>query len=162
LTLEFSSNVIGNSSMVTWRKQFLPMLLHWGERMLTYIYSSTLTMLVTSWCNDCMWDSWYISTWHRLFGIQRSAAKQSTRIKTSMCGAEFVAMKQGMEALQGLWYKLWMMGIQINGPSYIYGDNMFVIHNTQWPESTLKKKQVQLSVLPWGTWVSCYYGWIPN
>jgi hypothetical protein len=28
LTLEFSSNVIGNSSMVTWRKEFLPMLLH--------------------------------------------------------------------------------------------------------------------------------------
>jgi hypothetical protein len=57
---------------------------------------------------------------------------------------------------------IWMMGVQINGPSYIYGDHMSVIHNTQWPESTLKKKQVQLSVLPWGTWVSCYYGWIPN
>ena len=26
------------------------------------------------------------------------------------------------------------------GPSYIYGDNMSVIHNTQRPESTLKKK----------------------
>ena len=26
------------------------------------------------------------------------------------------------------------------GPSYIYGDNMPVIHNTQHPESTLKKK----------------------
>jgi hypothetical protein len=37
-------------------------------------------------------------------------------------------MKQGMEALQGLGYKLWMMGVQINGPSYIYGDNMSVIH----------------------------------
>jgi hypothetical protein len=56
--------------------------------------------------------------------------KQST-IKTSMFGAEFVAMKQGMEALQGLRYKLRMMGVQINGPSYIYGDNMSVIHNTQ-------------------------------
>jgi hypothetical protein len=64
--------------------------------------------------------------------------KQST-INTSMFGAEFVAMKQGMEALWGLWYKLWMMGVQINGPSYIYDDNMSVIHNTQWPELTLKK-----------------------
>jgi hypothetical protein len=127
LTLEFSMNVIGNSSMVTWRKQFLPMLLHQGERMLTYIYSSTLTMLVISWCNDYIWDSWYISIWHQFFGIQRSAAKQSTRIKTSMFGAEFVAMKQGMEALQGLQYKLWTMGVQINGPSYIYGDHMSVI-----------------------------------
>jgi hypothetical protein len=65
--------------------------------------------------------------------------KQST-IETSVFGAEFVAMKQGMEALRGLRYKLRMMGVEISGPSYIYGDNMSVIHNTQRPESTLKKK----------------------
>ena len=33
-----------------------------------------------------------------------------------------------------------MMGVPISGPSYIYGDNMSVIHNTLRPESTLKKK----------------------
>jgi len=33
-----------------------------------------------------------------------------------------------------------MMGIEIDGPTYTYGDNMSVIHNTQRPESTLKKK----------------------
>jgi hypothetical protein len=33
-----------------------------------------------------------------------------------------------------------MMGVNVYGPSYIYGDNMSVIHNTQWPELTLKKK----------------------
>jgi hypothetical protein len=32
------------------------------------------------------------------------------------------------------------MGVSISGPSYIYGDNMSVIHNTQRPESILKKK----------------------
>ena len=32
------------------------------------------------------------------------------------------------------------MGVPILGPSLIYGDNMSVIHNTQQPESTLKKK----------------------
>jgi len=32
------------------------------------------------------------------------------------------------------------MGVPIWGPSLIYGDNMSVIHNTQRPESTLKKK----------------------
>jgi hypothetical protein len=31
-------------------------------------------------------------------------------------------------------------GSRISGPSYIYGDNMTVIHNTQRPESMLKKK----------------------
>jgi hypothetical protein len=49
-------------------------------------------------------------------------------------------MKQGMEALRGLRYKLQMMGVSISGWSYIYGDNISVIHNTQRPESTLKKK----------------------
>ena len=33
-----------------------------------------------------------------------------------------------------------MMGVPLSGPSYIYGDNMSVIHDTQRPESTLKKK----------------------
>jgi hypothetical protein len=51
-----------------------------------------------------------------------------------------MAMKNGMETLRGLRYKLRMMGVPINGPSCIYGDNMSVIHNTQRPESTLKKK----------------------
>jgi hypothetical protein len=65
--------------------------------------------------------------------------KQST-IETSVFGAEFVALKTVMETLRGLRYKLRMMGIPVDGPSYIFGDNMSVIHNTQRPESTLKKK----------------------
>ena len=32
------------------------------------------------------------------------------------------------------------MCVPLSGPSFIYGDNMSVIHNTQRPESTLKKK----------------------
>jgi hypothetical protein len=33
-----------------------------------------------------------------------------------------------------------MMGIQVNDPVYVLGDNMSVIHNTSKPESVLKKK----------------------
>ncbi len=33
-----------------------------------------------------------------------------------------------------------MMGVGIDNPLYIYGNNMSVIHNTQRPESMLKKK----------------------
>ena len=32
-----------------------------------------------------------------------------------------------------------MMGVKIDGPTYVYGDNMSVIHNTSKPESVLKK-----------------------
>ena len=56
--------------------------------------------------------------------------KQQATIESSVFDAEFVALKQGMEALRGLRYKLRMMGVEISGPSYIYGDNMPVIHNT--------------------------------
>jgi hypothetical protein len=67
-------------------------------------------------------------------------SKRQPTIETSVFGAEFVAMKNGMEATRGLRYKLRMMGVALSGPTYIYGDNMSVIHNTQRPESTLKKK----------------------
>ena len=67
-------------------------------------------------------------------------SKRQSTIETSVFGAEFVAMKVGMETLRGLRYKLRMMGVSLSGPSFIYGDNMSVIHNTQRPESTLKKK----------------------
>ena len=57
-----------------------------------------------------------------------------------MFGAEFIAMKLAMEASRSLRYKLRMMGVEISGPTYTYGDNMSVIYNTSRPESTLKKK----------------------
>ena len=49
-------------------------------------------------------------------------------------------MKIGMKTLRGLRYKLCVVGVPISGPSLIYGENMSVIHNTQRPESMLKKK----------------------
>ena len=67
-------------------------------------------------------------------------SKRQPTIESSAFGAEFVALKNGVETLRGLRYKLRMMGIPISGPSLVYGDNMSVIHNTQRPESLLKKK----------------------
>ena len=58
-------------------------------------------------------------------------SKKQATVESSVFGTEFVALKQGMETLRGLHYKLQMMGVEISGPSYIYGDNMSVIHNTQ-------------------------------
>ena len=55
-----------------------------------------------------------------------------------------MAMKHGMETMRGLRNKLHMMGVPISGPSYIYGHNMSIIHNTQCLESTLKKKSNEI------------------
>ena len=66
--------------------------------------------------------------------------KKQTTIETSVFGSEFVAIKTAMESVRGLRYKQHMMGVPLAGPTYMYGDNMFVIHNIHKPESMLKKK----------------------
>ena len=42
--------------------------------------------------------------------------------------------------MRGIRFKLQMIGVKIDGPTYVYGDNMSVIHNTSKSESVLKKK----------------------
>ena len=49
-------------------------------------------------------------------------------------------MMHGVETLHGLRYKLHMMGVLIDGTTYVYGDNMSVIFNISRPESQLNKK----------------------
>ena len=51
-------------------------------------------------------------------------SKKQATVETAVFGAEFVAMKIGMEDLHGIHYKLRMMGVELSGPTYIYGDNM--------------------------------------
>jgi hypothetical protein len=67
-------------------------------------------------------------------------SKKQTRVENSVFGAEFIAMKTGLDITKGIRYKLCIMGISINEPTYIYGDNMSAIYNTSRPESMLRKK----------------------
>jgi hypothetical protein len=67
-------------------------------------------------------------------------SKRQPTVESSVFGAEFFAMKNGIETTRGLRYKLRMMGVTIDGSTYVYCDNMSVVHNTQRPESVLKKK----------------------
>ena len=39
-----------------------------------------------------------------------------------------------------------MMGIPVEGPMYIYGDNQSVLANTTIPDSTLKKKSQSVAI----------------
>jgi hypothetical protein len=67
-------------------------------------------------------------------------SKHQPTIESSVFGAVFVVMKNGIETCRGLHYKLRMRGVTLGGPTYVYGDNMSVVHNTQRSESVLKKK----------------------
>jgi hypothetical protein len=68
------------------------------------------------------------------------SSKKQTSCETSTFGSEFVAMKQATEYIRGLRYKLRMMGITVDEPAYVFGDNQSVLANTTAPGSTLKKK----------------------
>ena len=67
------------------------------------------------------------------------SSKKQTSCKTSTFGSEFLAMKQATEYVCGLRYKLRMMGITVNEPTFVFGDNQSVLANTTAPASTLKK-----------------------
>ena len=67
-------------------------------------------------------------------------SKRQSTIETSVFGAEFVAMKVRIKALNEIWSKLKMMSIPKSRASFVYGDSISVIHNTSKPESTLKRK----------------------
>lgn len=67
-------------------------------------------------------------------------SKRQNTVETSTFGSEFVAMRIATEMIEGLRYKLRMMGVPIDGPTTVFCDNQSVVHNTTKPESTLKKK----------------------
>lgn len=67
-------------------------------------------------------------------------SKKQNSIETSSFGSEFSAMKTGVELIEGLRYKLRMMGVPLDGPANVRADNLSVVKNSSSPESTLKKK----------------------
>jgi hypothetical protein len=71
--------------------------------------------------------------------IHWSSNKQGS-CQTSTFGSEFVLMKQATEYVCGLRFKLRMMGITVDKPALVFGDNQSVLVNTTAPASTLKKK----------------------
>ena len=71
--------------------------------------------------------------------IEWLSKKQATVEKT-VFGSEFIAMTHGVETLRGICYTLRTMGVPIDGPNYIFQDNMSVIFKTSIPESKLDKK----------------------
>ena len=72
-------------------------------------------------------------------------SKKQTSIETSSFGSEFIAMKTGCEYIRGLRYKLRMMGIPVDSPTYVYGDNQSVLTNSSLPYSVLKKKSSSIA-----------------
>jgi Reverse transcriptase (RNA-dependent DNA polymerase) len=67
-------------------------------------------------------------------------SKQQNTVETSTFGSEYIAARIAVEMIEGLRYKLRMMGIEVTGPTAMFCDNESVVKNSTRPESTLKKK----------------------
>jgi hypothetical protein len=67
-------------------------------------------------------------------------SKRQNTVEVSTFGSELVAMKNAVELIEALRYKLRMFGIPVEGSTNIYCDNEAVVKNCSRPESTLNKK----------------------
>ena len=67
-------------------------------------------------------------------------SKRQTTVETSTFGSEIVALRIAIELVEGLRYKLRMMGVPLDGPTSVFCDNKSAVDNTTKPESPLKKK----------------------
>jgi len=72
-------------------------------------------------------------------------SKRQTTVETSTFGSEIVAMKIAVEMIEGLRYKLRMLGVPIVGPCSVFCDNDSVVKNVTHVESPLKKKHCSIS-----------------
>ena len=72
-------------------------------------------------------------------------SKRQGSCETSSHGSEFVAMRTCCEYVRGLRYKLRMMGIPVEFPTFTFGDNKSVLTNSSKPHSVLKKKSSSIA-----------------
>ena len=71
-------------------------------------------------------------------------SKRQNTVETSTFGSEIVALRNAIELIDSLRYKLRMFGVPIAGPARVFCDNESVVKTTTIPESRLKKKHCSI------------------
>ena len=66
--------------------------------------------------------------------------KRQATVESSTYGSELVAARIATEMVIEMRNNLRALGVPVNEPSYMFGDNMSVVTNTTLPSSSLKKK----------------------
>ena len=72
-------------------------------------------------------------------------SKKQTTIETAVFGSEYVAGRIGVDLVDGLLYKIQMMGVPLDGPVNMFIDNESVTKNSTVPESMCKKKHISVA-----------------
>ena len=71
-------------------------------------------------------------------------SKRQNTVEASTYGSELLVMRVSIEMIEGLRYKLRMMGVPITEECAVFCDNSAVVTNAR-PESTLKKKHAAIN-----------------
>ena len=72
-------------------------------------------------------------------------SKRQNTVETATYGSEFIAAKTATEQIMDIRITLREMGIPIEGPAWMFGDNQSVITSSTIPQSTLKKRHNALA-----------------
>jgi hypothetical protein len=72
-------------------------------------------------------------------------SKKQGSVETATYGSEFVAAKTATEQIMDLKYTVRMMGIPLDGPAWLFGDNQSVIISSTIPHSSLTKRHNALA-----------------
>src|SRR6478672_9621951 len=72
-------------------------------------------------------------------------SKRQLTVETATYGSEFVAARAGTEQQMDWRYTLRMMGVAIDGPSWMFGDNKSVRDQANVPHATLSKRHNALA-----------------
>jgi hypothetical protein len=75
----------------------------------------------------------------------RWISKRQSTVETSTYGSEMVAARIATDLIIEYRYALRMLGLEVDGPSWMFGDNMSVILSTTMPSSSLKKKHLSIA-----------------
>ena len=71
--------------------------------------------------------------------------KRHNTVESSTFSIEFIVMKENMDSIVSLWYKLHMFGLPNSGPVNVIWDNKSVVKNTSKFESILNRKQSSIA-----------------
>ena len=71
--------------------------------------------------------------------------KKQATVETATYGSEFVAAKQAVEQIMAMRMTLRYLGVEVHGPTHLFGDNGSVVTNASVPESPLRKRHQALA-----------------
>ena len=75
-----------------------------------------------------------------------SFSKRQSQVESATYGSEFMAARHAVEQIIDLQYTLHMLGVPIEGTSWLFGDNKVVVTSSTIPHSSLNKRWNAISL----------------